>query len=250
MFRMDGKTVLITGGAQGIGYGIAEVMVEAGAHVFLCDLDAEKGEAAAAALRAQGGRAEFFAADVTSPRQVAGFVEYAAGRTGRIDVLCNNASWTSGPQHDVANATDEEWEQNFRVGLMGTQYATQSALPHMIRQKSGSVIVISSIQALAGCPSSAAYTSIKAAQLGFVRSAAFDYGPHNIRVNAVCPGPIQVGYSPKPGSAGYDYQVRSTMLRRVGQPREIGHAVLYLASDEASFVTGAVLPVDGGWTAM
>lgn len=250
MFALTGKTVLITGGAQGIGYGIADAMGEAGAQVFICDLNAEKGEAAAAALRATERNVEFYPADVTSPDQVAAFVHFAAERTGRIDVLCSNASWTTGAQHDIVGATEDEWEQNFRVGMMGTQYATQSALPWMIRQESGSIIVISSIQALAGCPASTAYTSIKAAQLGFVKSAAFDYGQHNIRANAICPGPIQVGYSPKPGTPGYEYQVRNTMLRRVGQPREIGCAAVFLASDESSFITGAVLPVDGGWTAM
>jgi NAD(P)-dependent dehydrogenase (short-subunit alcohol dehydrogenase family) len=249
MFSLEGKTAVITGASQGIGQAIAEVFAEAGANVFLCGLNDGLGDNVAAGIVANGGKAQYRVVDITAGDDARSFVNWAFHDTGRLDILVNNASYTSGAQHDVVGATDDEWEKNFRVGLMGTHYCTQAAVPHMRATGGGSIIVISSIQALAGCPSSAPYSTIKAGQLGFVKCTACDYGLSNIRVNAICPGPIQVAYSPKPGTPGYDFQVKQTMLGRVAQPREIGHAALYLASDEASFVTGVTLPVDGGWTA-
>ena len=131
---------------------------------------------------------------------------------------------------------------------MGTHYFTKEALPHMIAQKQGSIVNVVSIQAMVGCPTSVAYTATKSALLGYTLSAAYDYGPHNVRVNALCPGPIQTRISPKPGEPHYDWQCAQTVLGRVGYPREVAYAALFLASDEASYVTGVVLPVDGGWT--
>jgi len=249
MFSLAGKTAIVTGASRGIGRAIAEVFAQAGADVFLCGLEEEQGQSVAAGIRSTGGSAQYTTTDVSDANSCRQFIEAAGKATGRIDILCNNASYTTGPQHGVLDASDEEWQRNIEVGIMGMHYCSQAALPWMIKNGSGSIIVISSIQALAACASSAPYTTVKAAQLGFVLSAACDYGKHNIRVNAICPGPIQVDYSPRPGSPGYEYQVSQTLLGRVGQPAEIAHAALYLASDEASFVTGITMPVDGGWTA-
>jgi NAD(P)-dependent dehydrogenase (short-subunit alcohol dehydrogenase family) len=120
----------------------------------------------------------------------------------------------------------------------------------MVKQKGGSIINISSMVGLVGGRSSAAYVSIKHALVGFTRSVAYDYGPHNIRCNVICPGPITTRISPKPGSELYQRQISRNFLGRVGKPREVANAALFLASDEASYITGAVLAVDGGWTAM
>jgi NAD(P)-dependent dehydrogenase (short-subunit alcohol dehydrogenase family) len=132
---------------------------------------------------------------------------------------------------------------------MGTHYFTREVLPYMIRQHAGSIVNVVSIQALVGCMTSVAYTSTKAALLGYTLSAAYDYGPHNIRVNSLCPGPIQTRISPAPGDPQYKWQCEQTMLARVGQPKEVAYAAVFLASDEASYITGVTLPVDGGWTA-
>ena len=249
-FDLRHKTALISGAGQGIGRGIAEVLAEAGAHVFLCDVDDENGNKTVEEMRSRGLSADYLHADVSIPEQVELFVQFALQKTGRIDIVVNNAAVTIGKQHDTLDADQQEWDSNYQVGLMGTMHLTKFSLPAMIRQKCGSVIVISSIHALTGFSESTPYSSIKAAQLGFVRCAAMDYGKHNIRVNAICPGVIKVRYSPEPGSAAYEKHLRRTMLGRIGDPRDIGHAALYLASDESSYVTGAVLPVDGGWTAM
>jgi NAD(P)-dependent dehydrogenase (short-subunit alcohol dehydrogenase family) len=177
-------------------------------------------------------------------------VKRALGKNGRIDVLCNNAAYLARQWHKAAEAPDDEWEKSFWVSLMGTEFFTREVLPPMIKEKGGSVINISSIQGIVAGRSSAAYTTMKHGLIGFTRSVAYDYGSHNIRCNAICPGAIRTRISPEPGSELHQRQVSKTFLGRVGEPREIATAALFLASDESSYVTGAVLAVDGGWTAM
>jgi NAD(P)-dependent dehydrogenase (short-subunit alcohol dehydrogenase family) len=191
----------------------------------------------------------FVAADVSQPESATRVVKLAAEKTGRIDILCNNAAYI-GKWHNSTEATDEEWQKCLAVSLMGTQYFTREVLPYMIKQKSGSIINVSSVQGMVGGRNSAAYTTVKSGLLGFTRSVAYDYGPHNVRVNAICPGAITTRISPPLGTELHDRQVSKTFLGRVGQPREVALAALFLASDDASYITGAVLPVDGGWTAM
>ena len=136
------------------------------------------------------------------------------------------------------------------VTLMGAQYATRAVLPFMIRQRNGSIINFSSVHGLVGGRNSAADASIKSALLGFTRSVAYDYGAFNIRVNALCPGVIQSGDAPAAGGEPGDYLSSKTFLGRAGQLHDVAYAALFLASDEASYITGAIIPVDGGWTAM
>ena len=162
-------------------------------------------------------------------------------------MLCNNAAHL-GEFHAILESTAEEWQKCIQVALLGTHHATRLVLPYMIARKQGSIVNIVSIQAMVGCPTSVAYTTTKAGLLGYTLSAAYDYGPHNVRVNALCPGPIQTRISPRPGEPHYEWQCAQTVLGRVGTPREVATAALFLASDEASYITGAVIPVDGGWT--
>ena len=248
MGRLKSKTAIVTGGAHGIGRAISERFAEEGAAVFIVDVD-PAGQATAATICGQGGEAVFVPGDVSLPDEVARAVKQAAGKSGRIDVLCNNAAYL-GTWHSATEANQEEWERSWAVTLMGTQHAARAVLPVMMRQKGGSIINISSVQGLVAGRNSAAYTTVKSALLGYTRSVACDYGPHNIRVNAICPGAIQTRISPQPGDELYERQVSKTLLGRVGQPREVAEAALFLASDESSYITGAILPVDGGWTAM
>jgi NAD(P)-dependent dehydrogenase (short-subunit alcohol dehydrogenase family) len=248
MDRLKNKTAIVTGGANGIGRAISEVFAEEGAWVLVVDVEDEAGRETVAGICGKGGRAVFCHADVSVPEDAASAVRMAAAETGRIDVLCNNAAYL-GKFHAVLESTAEEWDRCVRVALMGTHYFTRETLPFMIPHKQGSIINIVSIQAMVGCMTSVAYTATKSALLGYTLSAAYDYGPHNIRVNSLCPGAIQTRISPKAGEPHYKWQCDQTMLGRVGYPREIAYAALFLASDEASYVTGATLPVDGGWTA-
>jgi NAD(P)-dependent dehydrogenase (short-subunit alcohol dehydrogenase family) len=248
MDRLKGKIAIVTGGANGIGKAISELFAEEGAWVLVVDIEREAGEETVSAIARSGGQAEFWRADVGAPVDVAGAIQRAAGQNGRIDIVCNNAAYL-GECRAVVDSTPEEWEKCIRVALMGTHYVSQGALPYMMAQKSGSIINVASIQAMVGCMTSVAYTATKAALLGYTLSAAYDYGPYNIRVNSLCPGPIQTRISPKPGEPHYQWQCGQTMLGRVGYPREVAMAALFLASDEASYVTGATIPVDGGWTA-
>lgn len=149
----------------------------------------------------------------------------------------------------MTEAADDEWERTISVSVMGARNFTRAVLPCMISAQRGSIVNIVSIQGMVACPASVAYTTVKAGLLGFTGSVACDYGTHNVRVNALCPGPIQTRISCKPGEAAYQWQCGQTMLGRVGYPREVAYAALFLASEEASYITGAVIPVDGGWTA-
>lgn len=249
MKRLESKTAIVTGGAHGIGKAIAEVFAEHGAHVFIADLDEAGGQQTAEEIRKAGGHATFLRCDVSAPDQVAAVVKAAAQANGRIDILCNNAAFIS-QWHASGDAPDSEWEKCFRVSLMGTQYFTKEVLPLMVQQKSGSIINISSIQGLVGGRNSAAYTTVKHGLIGFTRSVAYDYGPHNVRCNAISPGAIRTRISPPIGSEFHQRQISKTFLGRTGETREVANAALFLASDESSYVTGAVLAVDGGWTAM
>jgi NAD(P)-dependent dehydrogenase (short-subunit alcohol dehydrogenase family) len=246
--RLRNKVAIITGAAHGIGRAIAELYAEEGAAVLIADVDAEAGAEATAAIAARGGVARFQLCDVGSREAVTAMVEAASHFTGRIDVLCNNAAYL-GPFHGVLDAGDEEWDRCLRVQVLGTNNCTRAVLPYMLQQRAGSIVNVVSIQAMVGCPASVTYTAAKSALLGFTLSAAYDYGPHNVRVNALSPGPIQTRISPKPGDPAYQWQCDQTMLGRVGQAREVAWAALFLASDESSYITGANLPVDGGWTA-
>ena len=247
MNRVQEKVAVVTGGANGIGNAICELLGQEGAWVLVTDIEDEAGRETVRRIVKKGGRAEYFHADVSRREDAARAMEKAAEHNGRIDILCNNAAYL-GESHALLESTDEEWDKCIKVALMGTHYFTKEALPYMVRQKKGSIVNVVSIQALAGMMTSVAYTATKAALLGYTLSAAYDYGPHNVRVNSLCPGPIHTRISAEPGTAHYKWQCDNTVLGRVGSPEEVAWAALFLASDEASYVTGVTLPVDGGWT--
>jgi NAD(P)-dependent dehydrogenase (short-subunit alcohol dehydrogenase family) len=250
MQRLKNKVAIVTGAGHGIGRAISQIYAEEGATVFMCSMNLDAGENAAADFRKVGGDATFNRCDVSEPEQISRVVKAASERNGRIDVLCNNAAYITSPWHAAGDASDEEWEKSFRVSLMGTQWFTKAVLPFMIQQKRGSIVNIGSVQSLVAGRNSAAYTAIKTALVGLTRSIAYDYGAHNIRCNVICAGAIKTRISPEPGSELHQRQISKTFLRRVGEPREVATAALFLASDESSYITGAALAVDGGWTAM
>jgi len=247
MDRLKDKIAIVTGGANGIGKAISELFTEEGASVLVVDIEREPGEETVRGIRQNGGQAEFCHADVSLPEDAARAVKRAAQQNGRIDVLCNNAAYL-GKFHAILESTPEEWDKCIKVALLGTHNFTKETLPYMVAHKKGSIVNVVSIQAMVGCMTSVAYTATKSALLGYTLSAAYDYGPYNVRVNSLCPGPIQTRIAPLPDQPHYKWQCDQTVLGRVGYPREVAWAALFMASDEASYVTGATLPVDGGWT--
>jgi NAD(P)-dependent dehydrogenase (short-subunit alcohol dehydrogenase family) len=248
--RLPDKVSIVTGAAHGIGRAIGELFAEQGARVLITDIDEPAGNDVAADLRRRALKAEFLRCDVSREDDVKRAVAVAAAHNGRIDVLVNNAAYLAPKWFDVAEATDEEWRRCVDVSLMGAVYFSRHVLPHMVAQAHGSIVNVSSIQGMVGARSSAAYTSIKHGLVGLTRSTAYDFGPQNVRCNALCPGAIRTRISPPTGSELHQRQVGKTMLGRTGETIEVAQAALFLASDESSYVTGAVLPVDGGWTAI
>lgn len=248
MDRLKDKVAIVTGGANGIGKAICELFSAEGAWVLVVDIEQSAGENVVEAIRSRGGAAKFCRADVSKQAEVQNAVETAASRSGKIDILCNNAAYLSPDFHAVLESTEEEWRKCIDIALMGTHYFTRAVLPYMLSQKQGSIVNVVSIQGMQGMMTSAAYTATKAALLGYTMSVSYDYGPHNIRVNSLCPGPIQTRISAGADDLHRQWQCDQTTLGRVGQPSEVAWVALFLASDEASYVTGVTLPVDGGWT--
>ncbi len=248
MSRLQNKIAIVTGAAHGIGRAIAELFAQEGAWVLLADIDRDAGEAIANGINEVGGRAEFILTDVTSAGDVERAAKVAADKSGRIDVLVNNAAHL-GDWLDVQRATPEQWDHGYSITLMGAVHFTRAVLPWMLKQQSGSIVNIASVQGLVAGRCSAVYTSMKHALIGLTRSTALDFGPQRIRANAICPGPIRTRISPPLGSEMHQRQVAKTMLVRTGEPSEVAWAAVFLASDESSYITGVTLPVDGGWTA-
>ncbi len=213
-------------------------------------MDAKAGGQAVAEIIDSGGQADFVKCDVSKSAQVSRAVKLAAAQNGRVDVLCNNAAYLAPRWHNVSDAPEPEWEKSVGVSLLGARNFIRAVLPFMRGPRGGSIINISSIQGLVGGRDSAAYTTVKHGLIGLTRSVARDFGPENVRCNAICPGAITTRISPKPGSELHRRQVKNTFLGRTGRPGEVADAALFLASGESSYVTGIVLPVDGGWTAM
>ncbi len=248
MPRLANKVAIVTGAAHGIGRSIAELFAAEGAWVLVADVDEEAGETVARGIGEAGGRSRFVKTDVTSSDDVERAVKLASDQAGRVDVLVNNAAHL-GDWLDVQQATVEQWEYSYAVTLGGAAAFTRAVLPWMLPQKCGLIINVASMQGLVAGRNSAVYTTMKHGLIGLTRSTALDFGPQGIRVNAICPGPIRTRISPPLGSEMHQRQIAKTMLARTGEPVEVARAALFLASDEASYITGVALPVDGGWTA-
>ena len=253
--RLQDRVALITGGASGIGLATAERFLEEGARVVIADLSRESGEKAVAALEAKGrGRLEAVACDVSRADAVARLVEGVAAKHGRIDVLFNNAGmFVPNELHDVGV---EEWDEILRVNLTSVYLVSKHVLPHMLACGKGAIVNNSSVAGLVGDLRSAAYCATKGAVAQLTRAMALDYARRGIRVNAICCGeietPLFVREAGQLGLTVEEFRARldeAHPIGRIGRPREAADAVVFLASDESSFITGALLPVDGGYSA-
>ncbi len=251
--RLKGKVALITGGTSGIGAATAKRFAAEGAAVAIIGRSIERGEEVARDIVATGGQAIFIHCDVRLANDCHSAVEQTLERFGKIDILFNNA----GVYHPrtVPDCTEDEWDETIDSSLKGAFLMSKYALPSMIERGSGSIIHTSSGWGIQGGDKAAAYCAAKGGLIVMAKAMAIDHGRHGIRVNCVCPGDVMTPMLPddaiKRGMSWDDYAAAASNrpLSRIGTAEEIADAVLYLASDESSFVTGTALVVDGGGVA-
>jgi 3-oxoacyl-[acyl-carrier protein] reductase len=240
-----GRAVVVTGATRGIGKGIARVFAGAGARVLIVGRDAEAAEATAAELSATGAEVSHLLADVSRREDCQRIAAAAAERFGGIDVLCANAGIF--PAAPLAEMTDEDIEEVLGTNLRGTILSVQACLPALAASGRGRVILTSSITGpITGFPGWAHYGASKAGQLGFLRTAAIELAASGITINAVLPGNIVTEGLDELGEEYQAQMAASIPLRRLGTVEEIGHAALFLATDEAGYITGQTIVVDGG----
>lgn len=253
--RFEGKVVVVTGAASGIGRAAAERFAAERGRVVINDIDPRGSEAVAVSIRSTGGEAVAIPADVRDSAQVSRLVRETVERWGRIDVLFANAG--IGSTSRLVETTDAEWDRIHAVNERGVFLCCRESVRQMLAQtpRGGSIVINGSISGLAGIPGQAAYAPPKGAVVEMTRQLAVELAREGVRVNCVCPGTVDtqvlrtaMSMTPDP-QAFLDFLVAGHPMGRIGLPGEIAAAVAFLASDEASFITGAILPVDGGYTA-
>lgn len=245
MSRFEGKVAVITGAASGIGLSTARTFAEEGASVVVADVDVEGGEKAAEMLQASGSRAIFVETDVTKSEDVKRLISTTEETYGRLDVLHNNAYWTV-PRACV-DVKEWEWDRTIDVVLKGAFLCAKYAIPVMVKAGGGSIVNSASTHSVVAFKGFTAYQAAKAGLLGLTRSLAADYAPQ-VRVNALVIGAVRTPALQMASPELKEEIVAGTPLGRFAEPGEIARAVAYLASEDASFITGSALVIDGGWT--
>ena len=247
MGRLAGKVAVITGAGQGLGRATARIFAREGARVLVTDVKPSTAAQVTADIEAAGGEALALQADVSNPADVERMVQRAQDHFGGLDILVNNAGVMG--YGTVTSAGDKDWDCIIGINLYGVFLCSRQAIPLMQASGGGSIVCISSISGLLGQPNQAIYNASKHGVIGLVRCMALDFAPDGIRVNAVCPGMMD---TPMLGHVSPEMKAKyaaANMLNRPGDPAEVARLVLFLASDEASYITGAVMTADGGETA-
>lgn len=255
MGRFSGKVAAVTGGASGIGEATVRRFIAEGANVAFADRDRERGECVAAEISADGGKALFVEADVGDEAAAIRFIEQAVEKLGRLDILVNNAGIRM--YQTVVEATAESWDTLLAVNLKSYAFCAKAAIPVMRHAGGGSIVNVASVRSIIAGGNTIQYDTAKAAVAGLTRGLAMDHARDGIRVNAACPGPIFTPFHARriqaEGKTLESYNedaAKRTMLGRPGTAEEVAACILFLASEEASYVTGSLLFVDGGMTAM
>ncbi len=240
-----GKVALVTASGAGIGAAIAKRLAREGASVVISDVNDESGQAVVAEIVAAGGKAAYKAANVADADQVEALIAFAVSEFGGLHLAVNNAGIGAMPKR-LDQLDENEWDRTIAVTLRGTWLSMRAETRHFLAHGGGNIVNIASIAGLKATPNLAPYGASKHGVVSLTRSGALEYATDNIRINAVAPGAIEtaaVAALPEEAKAGYAAEIP---MKRLGQPDDIANAAVWLLSDEASFVTGAVLPVDGG----
>ncbi len=249
--RLKGKVAIVTGAASGIGLAIAQSLAREGARVVITDINAQALENAAGEIAKSGGTALALKTDISKKEEIDNAVEKAIARFGRLDILVNNAAFLGSSYHQKSFADTQlsDWKPEIDVTFIGTLLCCRAVIPPMLKQKSGRIISISSDSGKMGIPKMAIYSACKAGIAGFSRALAQELAPDGITVNCISPGPIEtptVTAILKKSPGQRESWVANVPMHRLGTPDEIGSMVVFLASDEAGYITGQDYSVDGG----
>ena len=249
MGRVQDKVCLVSGGARGIGREDVLLLAQEGGRIVVTDLEEEAGQAVVDEVKAMGGEAIFIKHDVSSEEDWKKVVNEAVEAFGKVDVLVNNAGVLT--LKSIQDTTEADWDFVNNINTKGLFFGVKHILPAMQKAGAGSIINISSIYGIAGAPSASAYQASKGAVRVFTKSAAVEYAPFNIRVNSVHPGVIATAMTKDAmaGEGAVEALLGGAIMRRPADPKEIAWGVLFLATDESSFMTGSELVIDGGYTA-
>lgn len=244
--QLKGKRVLVTGGASGIGFATCAAFAKEGASVLMTDVNAERGEPAAAELRAAGGQVKFLRVDITDPASVTASAAAVQQALGGLDVLVNAAGWDI--IQPFMDNTPEYWDKIVALNYMGPVRVTRALLPLLIESGSGRIVNVSSDAGRVGSFGETVYAGAKGGVIAFTKSLAREMTRKQIRVNCVCPGPTDTPLFASQSEKMKEALINAIPMRRVAKPSEIADAILFFASDRSSFVTGQVLSVSGGLT--
>ena len=243
---MKDKIAVVTGAASGIGRATAEALADEGARVIVADIDREKGEAAAAAIRDKGRSAEFQQVDLTDEASIAAFADAVQSRVGGVDILVNGAGW--GQTKPFWDTTADFWEKVVGLNFLGPMRLVKALLPKMMERGSGKIVNIASDAGRVGSLGETVYSGAKGGLIAFTKSLARETARYNINVNCVCPGPTETPLLFAVPEKHLEAFKKAIPFRRFGKPSEIADAVVFFASERASYVTGQVLSVSGGLT--